>query len=78
MGRESWLLIHEGSLGTQGSWGEVQDTIEWMKKVQERFLGIFADRSKLSKTTIKKNWSRKDWWLDSDECLKNGLVDKVL
>jgi ATP-dependent protease ClpP protease subunit len=22
-------------------------------------------------------WERKDWWLDSDECLKYGLVDAV-
>lgn len=22
-------------------------------------------------------WERKDWWLDSDECLKYGLVDSV-
>jgi ATP-dependent Clp endopeptidase proteolytic subunit ClpP len=78
MGRESWVLIHEGSLGAQGNFGEVMDTVEWMKKVQERFLDIFVSRSKLSKSTIKKNWSRKDWWLSSDECLKHGLVDEVL
>lgn len=78
MGRESWLLIHEGSLGAQGSFADVQDTVEWMKKVQERFLDIFTTRSKLTKATIKKNWSRKDWWLSSDECLKHGLVDEVL
>lgn len=22
-------------------------------------------------------WSRKDWWLDSEECLRYGIVDKV-
>lgn len=78
MGAESWLLIHQGSLGAQGSFADVSDTVEWMKKVQERFLSIFVARSKMNRSFIKKNWERKDWWLDSDEALKLGLVDKVL
>lgn len=78
MGKESWVLIHQASFGTQGSFGQVEDRVEWVKKVQERIINIFADRSLLSKKTIEKNWQRKDWWLDSDECLKLGIVDKVL
>lgn len=78
MGAESWVLIHEGSLGAVGNYGEVVDTVEWMKKFQQRAIDIFVKRSNLTRATIKKNWSRKDWWLDSDECLKHGLVDAVV
>lgn len=78
MGAESWLLIHEGSMGAMGSVGQVEDTIEWAKRIRERFVDIFVSRSKLTKANIKKNWARKDWWLSSDECLKYGLVDEVL
>jgi len=34
MGAESWLLIHEGSFGAVGSVGQVEDTVEWVKKIQ--------------------------------------------
>jgi ATP-dependent Clp protease protease subunit len=26
---------------------------------------------------VARNWERKDWWLDSTECLEFGLVDEV-
>jgi ATP-dependent Clp protease protease subunit len=77
MGREAWLMIHEASFGAQGKIGEIEDTVEWVKKVQERVLGIFASRSKMSKRAIKSKWTRKDWWIDSDEALELGLVDEL-
>ena len=42
MGKESWLLIHQASFGTQGSFGEVEDTVKWIERIQERILDIFA------------------------------------
>jgi len=77
MGKEAWVLIHQASFGAVGSFGDVEDTYEWVKRIQGRIVDIFATRSNLSKREIEKNWARKDWWLDSDECLKYGLVDKV-
>jgi ATP-dependent Clp protease protease subunit len=78
MGKEAWVLIHQASFGAQGSYGSVEDTVEWVRKVQERILDIFANRSTMKRATIKKNWERKDWWLSSDECLRHGFVDEVL
>lgn len=77
MGKESWLLIHEGSFGATGSVGEVEDTVEWVKKIGDRIADIFASRSKMSKAAIKRKWHRKDWWISSDEALKLGFVDEV-
>jgi len=89
MGRQTWILIHEASFGTTGKTFQVEDRVEWVKKVQERILDIFADRAKqageagtaskpLSRAQFKKNWDRKDWWLSSDDCLKFGIVDELL
>jgi len=78
MGRESWLLIHEAQFGAIGSYGDVVDRVEWIKRIQDRIVAIFADRSKLSKAAIKRRWHRKDWWLDSDEALKLGFIDQIL
>jgi ATP-dependent Clp endopeptidase proteolytic subunit ClpP len=77
MGAESWLMIHEASFGAQGSMGEVKDTVEWVEKVQDRILSIFASRSKMTKTQIKNKWNRKNWWLSSTEALKLGFIDRV-
>jgi len=87
MGPEAWLLIHEASFGTHGSFGDVVDTVEWVKRVQERILDIFAKRSadsdprvatkKLTRTQIKRRWHRKDWWISSDEALKHGFIDEI-
>lgn len=78
IGRESWLLIHEAAFGVVGSYGVVEDRVEWIKRIQERILEIFANRSNLSKSAIRRRWHRKDWWIDSDEALKMGFVDQVL
>lgn len=77
MGRESWLLIHEAAFMAGGKIGEVEDTVEWVKKISKRVLKIFASRSKMTTAQVDKKWKRRDWWLDSDEALKLGLIDEV-
>lgn len=77
MGSEAWLLIHEASFGVSGSTGEVEDRVEWIKKIQERIVAIFAEKSTLSKAQIKRRWHRKDWWLDADEALALGFIDEI-
>ncbi len=77
MGKESYLLIHEIAFGAGGKIGEIEDEVAFAKKIQGRIVTILSERSNLSPATIKKNWARKDWWLDSDEALRLGLVDEV-
>ncbi len=88
MYREAWVLIHEVSFGTSGKIGEIEDTVNWARRMDERVIDIFTERCRqagvagtanhpLSRAKIKKGWTRKDWWLDSAECLDFGLVDEV-
>ncbi|KKL89792.1 hypothetical protein LCGC14_1911150 [marine sediment metagenome] len=78
MGKEAWVLIHEGSFGAVGSVGEVEDTVDWVKRITKRIAKIFAARSNLSAAQVERRWKRKDWWLSSDDCLKLGFVDDIL
>jgi ATP-dependent Clp protease protease subunit len=85
IGKEAWLLIHQASFGAVGSYGEVEDRLKWVEKVQERIIDVFATRAAesgaekpMTRAQIKKNWNRKDWWISSDECLKYGFVDEVV
>lgn len=77
IGDNSFLLIHEGSLFASGDFGTVQDELAMMNKLHGKILDLFASRSRLTKEEIKANWSRRDWWLSSDEAIKDGLVDEV-
>jgi len=88
MHREAWMLIHEMSFGAIGKMGDIEDTVDWAKRIQERILDIFAARCKLAgengtarkpltRAQLKKRWTRKDWWLASSECLELGLVDAI-
>lgn len=77
LGPQSYLLIHEISTFAIGKIGEIEDTVEFVKKIQRRVLDIFAARSKKSAVYYEKRWKRKDWWVDSKEALELGLVDEV-
>lgn len=77
MGKESWLMIHQASFGAFGSTYEIEDMVEFVKRIQQRILNIFVNRSKLTRAQLKARWSRKNWYVDSDEALELGLVDEV-
>ena len=83
MGSNAVLLIHEGSLGTDGSFGEVQDQMVLIGKLHTNIYQLFEDRAKPinPKTTVKflrTKSQRTDWWLDSADALELGIVDSVL
>ena len=77
IGHQDWLMIHRAAFGAIGKTYEVEDEVKLVKRIEERVLDIFTSRSKLTKRKLKRNWDRKDWWIDADECLEMGLVDEV-
>lgn len=88
MGRESYVLIHQISAGVAGSFGDIEDRVKWFEKLQNRILDVFAARAAeagkngtasqpATRRYLAKQWERTDWWLDSDECLRLGIVDEV-
>ena len=77
IGHQSWLMIHRAAFGAIGKTFEIEDEVKLVKRIEERIVDIFTSRSKLTKQKIKRNWDRKDWWIDADECLELGLVDEI-
>ncbi len=77
MGAQASMLIHEAQFGAIGSFGEIEDQVEFVKKLQDRILGILAERSTLTKRQIKTRWTRKNWWLMADEALELGFIDRI-
>ena len=77
IGHQSWMMIHRAAFGAIGKTYEIEDEVELVKRIEDRILDIFSSRSKLSQSQLRKNWDRKDWWIDADECLVLGLVDEI-
>lgn len=77
IGAESYVLIHEISTGAVGKIGEIEDTVKFVKMIQKRVLEIFASRSSKTAAYFAKHWRRQDWWLNSEDCMKIGIVDEV-
>lgn len=77
IGKNAYVLIHEVSSGAIGKVSELEDEFKFTKRLQERLVQILAERSTLTEAGIKKKWSRKDWWVDSAECVDLGLADGI-
>lgn len=77
IGRNSFLMIHEISAGTDGSLSQLEDNVKLFQKFQSKGLNILSERSSLSKAQIKTRWRRKDFWLDAEDSLKYGFVDEI-
>ncbi len=77
MSGEAWYMIHRAAFGAAGKTYEVEDEVEWVKRIEARIISLFVARSSLTAQKIKRNWDRKDWWIDSDQALEYGLVDEI-
>lgn len=77
MTRHSLLMVHEGSAVLAGSKGEIADMQNLVTKLEKKASVILCERSNLTTTSLKRLMKRTDVWLDSDEAIKHGLVDRV-
>lgn len=77
IGKESILHLHEISTLASGKIGELEDELQFVKKMQARVLDIFAERAKISKARIKALYRRQEAYLSSADALKLGFVDEI-
>lgn len=77
MSPNAYILIHEASWVAWGKASEIGDKHRLLERLQDRLVGILAERSTLTKEEIKDKWLRRDWWLDADEALGLGLIDQI-
>lgn len=78
MGKNAFVLIHEVSSIGLGSLTEIEDELQFLKKLQARCVSILSEKSDLTPAVIQRKWKRKDWWLSSEECLSLNLIDEVI
>ena len=73
----SMMLIHQISGGVWGKMAEFEDEMKNMKSTTELVINLYRKYTKINDTKLSKIL-KKDLMWDSDKCLKNGLVDKII
>lgn len=77
IGSEAMVMFHGLSTFTGGNIAEIEDEIEFAKKLQERLDRIVYGRTKVTAELMAKKTKKKDWWLDADECLKLKVATDI-
>lgn len=75
--KHSFMLIHQLSSALFGKYEELVDDFENSTKLMNTIKGIYTKHTKIPDKTLKELLKR-DLWLDSQTCLKYGLVDEVI
>ena len=77
MTNNSLMLIHQLSGSDSGKFNELQDQMNNMSVLMSIIVNIYLKYTKLDKELLN-DLLKKDLWLDSETCLKYGLVDEIL
>ena len=71
------VMIHQPSMGfIQGQASDIQITTEQILKTREIIAKILADNCGKKYDQVFKDFNR-DYWMDAEESLEYGIVDKI-
>lgn len=70
-------LIHDVSGESFGTIGSMQDTVDWMNKLNHSLHVALAEQSKLSVEEVAALSKRRDAWFMPEEILSMGLADVI-
>jgi len=78
MYRHSVMLIHQiSSLMVHGTHEQFKDEMSNQALLMGKIENLYVEKTSMSEEEIK-NMLKHDLWLDSETCLKLGLVDEVI
>ena len=70
------MLIHQLSTGCWGKMVEIEDNFINSKALMVKIRNFYEEYTNITKSELRKILKR-DLWLNSDECIENGLADKL-
>lgn len=71
------FLLHEPRGGVGGQASDVEIQANEIRKMRERFYGIFADATGQTIERVQRDMER-DFWLNTEEAKEYGLLGKVI
>ena len=79
VGRNCRLMLHGVSAGTVGTVVTMENELEEVKLVQDKYIDTLSRRTKLTKSKIKKILnSQKDIYISAQEAINYGIADEIL
>jgi ATP-dependent Clp endopeptidase proteolytic subunit ClpP len=78
MGPNSYVMIHELSTGTYGKQSEMEEDVEFSRRLQDRLIKILCSRSNLTVPQVRDMWRKRDIWFDAAQAKRLGLIDDVI
>ena len=72
----SYMLIHELRSSFWGKYHEITDEVKNLNEIMEKLKDIYKEHTNIQKKQLDE-LLKHDLWLNSDKCLKYGLVDEI-
>jgi ATP-dependent protease ClpP protease subunit len=73
----SFMLIHQLSTMAWGTHEQFKDEMNLQENAMQRLVRFYGAHSKMSEGELR-DLLKRDYWMDSETCLKNGFVDEIL
>ena len=70
------MLIHQLSSSFWGKMDEIEDEYKNLEDMMKKIKEIYIDHTNIPKKELS-DLLKHDLWLNSDKCIKYGLVDEV-
>lgn len=74
---KSYFLFHQGGGAVGGNYSEMDSQMEDYKKKVAALVELMKKYTGYSEAEIKKN-IKKEWYVSSEEAVKNGVSDKII
>lgn len=79
VGRNCRIMLHNVMAGTGGTIFSMENELEEIKWVQERYIETLANYTKLTPSKIKKLLkTQKDVYISAEEAIKMGIADEII
>tara|TARA_Y100001937_G_scaffold100003_1_gene136735 strand:- start:6820 stop:7509 length:690 start_codon:yes stop_codon:yes gene_type:complete len=79
VGRNCRIMLHNVMAGTGGTIFSMENELEEIKWVQERYIETLASYTKLTPSKIKKLLkTQKDVYISAEEAIKMGIADEII
>ena len=71
------VMLHDLSGGTKGKFSDIMIEVKEMQKLHKKIFNIIKQNTNFNDEELKENL-KNDFWLNSEEALKYGVVDKII
>ncbi len=77
MMKNARTMLHQGSAGFQGDTQKIFDQVDDYKRQLEKTKQFILERTQITSRAYGAHL-KDDWWLNAEECLKNGVCDCLI